>query len=106
MQAIGGLRPPAPKLRPPAPVVLALVAAVACQAAQTPGPQPSTNPGASSVAASTSATPAASPIQSFPTRDGACAMRVSESFTLANDMTCTGDGMVIVADNITVDLGG
>src|SRR5438445_3294041 len=86
--------------------VLALVAAVACQAAQTPGPQPSTNPGASSVAASASATPAASPTQRFPIREGACAMRVSESFTLANDMSCTGDGMVIVSDNITVDLGG
>src|SRR6266568_4200380 len=86
--------------------VLALVAAVACQAAQTPGPQPSTNPGASSVAASASATPAASPTQSFPTREGTCAMRVSESFTLANDMNCTGDGIVIVSDNITVDLGG
>jgi len=33
-------------------------------------------------------------------------MRVSESFTLANDMVCTGDGMVVVSDNITVDLGG
>ena len=33
-------------------------------------------------------------------------MRVSESFTLANDMNCAGDGMVIVADNLTVDLGG
>ena len=33
-------------------------------------------------------------------------MRVSESFTLANDMTCQGDGMVIVSDNVTVDLGG
>jgi len=33
-------------------------------------------------------------------------MRVNESFTLANDMTCTGDGMVVVSDNITVDLGG
>ncbi len=33
-------------------------------------------------------------------------MRVSESFTLANDMSCSGDGMVIVADNITIDLGG
>ena len=33
-------------------------------------------------------------------------MRVSESFTLANDMTCSGDGMVINSDNITVDLGG
>ena len=33
-------------------------------------------------------------------------MRVSESFTLANDMKCTGDGMVVVSDNITIDLGG
>ncbi|MDP9274578.1 MAG: right-handed parallel beta-helix repeat-containing protein [Chloroflexota bacterium] len=31
---------------------------------------------------------------------------MSESFTLANDMSCSGDGMVIVADNITIDLGG
>ena len=31
---------------------------------------------------------------------------MSESFTLANDMTCTGDGIVVAADNITVDLGG
>src|SRR2546423_12669166 len=86
--------------------VLALVAAVACQAAQTPGPQPSTNASASSVAASASPTPVASPTLSFPTREGTCAMRVSESFTLANDLTCAGDGMVIVSDNITVDLGG
>ena len=33
-------------------------------------------------------------------------MRVSESFILANDLNCAGDGIVIVADNITVDLGG
>jgi parallel beta-helix repeat protein len=85
--------------------VLALVAAVACQAAQTPGPQPS-SPNASSVAASSSASAAPSPTQSFPSREGTCAMRVSESFTLANDLTCAGDGMVIVADNVTVDLGG
>jgi parallel beta-helix repeat protein len=86
--------------------VLALTAAVACQAAQTPGPQLSSNPSASSVAASASATPAASPTQSYPAREGTCAMRVSESFTLANDMNCSGDGMVVVSDNITVDLGG
>jgi parallel beta-helix repeat protein len=86
--------------------VLALVAAVACQAAQTPGPAPSQSPGASSVAASASATPVPSPTQSYPTREGTCAMRVSESFTLANDMKCAGDGMVVVSDNITIDLGG
>jgi parallel beta-helix repeat protein len=86
--------------------VLALVAAVACQVGQAPGPQPSSTPGASSVAASASASPATAPTQSYPTREGTCAMRVSESFTLANDLTCAGDGMVIVSDNITVDLGG
>jgi parallel beta-helix repeat protein len=85
--------------------VLALTAAVACQAAQTPGP-PSPSPSASSVAVSPSATPAASPTQSYPAREGTCAMRVAESFTLANDMTCSGDGMVVVSDNITIDLGG
>src|SRR6267378_2323276 len=87
--------------------VLALTAAVACQAAQTPGPQSSSSPTGSSVAAaSPTVTPGASPTPSVPTREGTCAMRVSESFTLANDMTCTGDGMVVVSDNITVDLGG
>jgi parallel beta-helix repeat protein len=85
--------------------VLALIAAVACQAAQTPGPV-SSSPTASSVAANASASPAPSPTQSFPAREGTCAMRVTESFTLANDLTCPGDGMVIVSDNITVDLGG
>src|SRR5436309_14697476 len=84
--------------------VLALLAAVACQAAQVPGPQSS--PSASAAAGSASPTAAASPTQSFPAREGTCAMRVSESFTLANDMTCSGDGMVINSDNITVDLGG
>src|SRR5438132_7953149 len=82
--------------------VLALIAAVACQAAQAPGPSPSS----SGSAASGSATPAPTPTQSYPSREGTCAMRVSESFTLANDLTCTGDGMVVVSDNITVDLGG
>ena len=82
--------------------VLALIAAVACQAAQVPGPSPSS----SASAASGSATPAPTPTQSYPSREGTCAMRVSESFMLANDLTCTGDGMVVVSDNITVDLGG
>src|SRR5438309_986278 len=87
--------------------VLALVAAVGCQAAQTPGPQPSPSASSSAVAAtSPSTSPAASPTQSYPSQEGTCAMRVSRSFTLANNMTCSGDGMVIIEDNITVDLGG
>src|SRR5437870_13488444 len=84
--------------------VLALIAAIACQAAQAPGPSPS--PGASSVATSASASPAPSPTVSYPVREGTCAMRVSESFTLANDLTCAGDGMVVVSDTVTGDLGG
>src|SRR5256712_10064075 len=84
--------------------VLALIAGVACQAAQAPGP--SASPGASSAPASASASPAPSPTVSYPVREGTCAMRVSESFTLANDLTCAGDGMVVVSDNVTVDLGG
>src|SRR6266849_7603166 len=82
--------------------VLALIAVVACQAAQAPGPSPST----SATRASGSASPAPTPTRRYPTREGTCAMRVSESFTLANDLTCAGDGMVIVSDNVTVDLGG
>jgi parallel beta-helix repeat protein len=39
-------------------------------------------------------------------REGRCEMRVTESFTLANDMNCSGDGMVVVANNVTIDLGG
>src|SRR5213593_1050736 len=86
--------------------VLALVAAVACQAAQSPGPQVSPSAGTTAVAASPSASPAPSPTQSYPAREGTCAMRVSESFTLANDMSCAGDGMVVITDNVTIDLGG
>src|SRR5207247_10461159 len=84
--------------------VLALIAAVACQAAQAPGP--SAGPGTSAVAVSASASPAPSPTVSYPVREGTCAMRVAESFTHANELTCAGDGMVIVSDNVTVDLVG
>src|SRR2546426_4178551 len=104
MQHIGGLRPPAP-------VVLLLAAVVACQAASTPSP--SVAPADSPVAGTTappipipSGSAAPSQATTFPSREGRCAMRVSESFTLANDMTCQGDGMVIDVDNVTVDLGG
>jgi parallel beta-helix repeat protein len=82
--------------------VLALTVGVACQAAQAPGPSPS----AAQSQASGAASPAPTPTQSYPSREGTCAMRVSASFTLANDLTCTGDAMVVVSDNVTVDLGG
>jgi parallel beta-helix repeat protein len=85
--------------------VLAFVAVVACQAAQTPPPATSTSP-TPAAAASGSPTPAPTPTVAYPAREGTCAMRVSESFTLANDLTCQGDAMVVVSDNVTIDLGG
>jgi parallel beta-helix repeat protein len=94
MRAIRGLRPPASAL-----LALGLAAAVACQAAIPPAP--ATSPSASATSAA-----AASPTAAYPARQGTCAMRVSESFTLANDMSCPGDGMVVVSDNLTIDLGG
>src|SRR5919201_5412962 len=89
----------------PRALAAALVAlAVACQ----PAPQAAPSPASATRAAGAtmSATPPASPTDALPAREGQCAMRVSESFRLTNDMRCQGDGMVIVADNITVDLGG
>ena len=89
----------------PRALAAALVAlAVACQ----PAPQAAPSPASATPAAGAtmSATPPASPSDALPAREGQCAMRVSESFRLTNDMRCQGDGMVIVADNVTVDLGG
>src|SRR5919199_3503402 len=87
---------------------LALVAVIACQASTPPGsiaPSGSASPSGSLVAASRSPSPV--PAQPTPpVREGHCDMRVAESMTLANDMTCEKDGLVIVADNITLDLGG
>src|ERR671936_827812 len=89
----------------PRALAAALVAlAVACQPAPQAAPSPASATGAAG--ATMSATPPASPSDALPAREGQCAMRVSESFRLTNDMRCQGDGMVIVADNVTVDLGG
>ena len=103
MQPIGGLCPPAPGLRPRALALLALGLAgvVACQGATNPtSSSPSAGPAGSAGA------PSAAAAGSLPTREASCAMRVSASFTIANDLSCQGDGLVIVEDNVTVDLGG
>src|ERR687888_2113908 len=86
---------------------LTVAAALACQVASPAAPSATATgtPSAAAVASPT-ATPVPTPSVSYPAREGSCAMRVTGSFTLANDLTCEGDGMVIVADNVTVDLGG
>ena len=73
--------------------------AVACQAATAPA-SPSGGPATS--AGAPSAPAAGSP----PLREATCAMRVTASLTVANDLRCPGDGLVVVADDLTVDLGG
>ena len=70
--------------------VLALIAGIACQAAQAPELSPTPTP----------------PRVSYPAREATCGMHVTESFTLANDLTCAGDGLVVDAENVTIDLGG
>jgi parallel beta-helix repeat protein len=95
------MRPPVARVR--ALWALCLAGAVGCQAASGPSPSPSSTPVAETPA-SASVSPSAG--AAFPLREGRCAMRVTESFTLANDMTCSGDGLVIDVDNVTVDLGG
>src|SRR5438477_930927 len=92
-------------MRPPvAMLALGLAGVIACQAASTPSPTVSQTPPPSATV--TPAPGSGTPSVTLPSREGRCDMRVSESFTLANDLTCEKDGMVIVADNVTVDLGG
>jgi parallel beta-helix repeat protein len=86
-------------------VALGLTCAVACQSVTAPPAQTAGSP-TEIARATASATPSTATAAVLPTREGTCAMRASESFTLANDLTCQGDGIVIVSDNITLDLGG
>src|SRR5439155_5706498 len=82
-------------------LALGLAGVVACQGATT-----STSSSPSAGPAGSAGAPSAAAAGSLPTREASCAMRVSASFTIANDLSCQGDGLVIVADNVTVDLGG
>src|SRR5437762_13451899 len=88
---------------PVALVALGLAAIVACQAASNPPAATAPPSGATSSAGPITS---GSPVSAPPSREGTCAMRVSESLTPANDLSCPGDGLVVVADGITLDLGG
>lgn len=92
------MRPPVAPLRTLA--ALSLAVSVACEGGPTPAGSSPSGPGPSVGAPSAPA--AGSPA----VREATCAMRVTASFTVANDLSCQGDGLVIAADNITVDLGG
>ncbi|MGH2451376.1 MAG: NosD domain-containing protein [Candidatus Limnocylindria bacterium] len=85
-------------------LVLLLVASAACQAAR-PAAQPSPTPAAPTTAPP-SPSPSASPSPAVPPQSAECGRRIDADFTLANDLTCEGDALVIVADGVTLDLGG
>jgi parallel beta-helix repeat protein len=93
------MRRPVAPLRALAAVGLAL--SVACES-----PSTSASPSPASGLAGSAGAPSAAAAGSPPVREATCGMRVTASFTLANDLTCAGDGLVIAADNLTVDLGG
>ena len=35
-----------------------------------------------------------------------CGQTITQSLTLTADQTCTGDGLIVSGDGITIDLGG
>src|SRR6266540_2248349 len=88
-------------------IALLVLTAVACQAAR-PSAEASSAVTSGAPAASGSATqsPTPTPTIGASPQTGQCGQRVTANFVLANDMTCTTDGFVINADNVTLDLGG
>lgn len=75
--------------------VLAALIAGACA---TPAAGPASTP----TQAVTTPTPATTQAGGSP----GCGQRIDKDFVLSGDLTCTGDGLVVVADGVTVDLGG
>jgi hypothetical protein len=64
---------------------------------------PTTNGGSGSTSAKKSATSAATDI---PAKSLSCGEVIKESVKLSTNLVCTGDGLIIGADGITVDLNG
>ncbi|MBI2773207.1 MAG: right-handed parallel beta-helix repeat-containing protein [Chloroflexi bacterium] len=97
-------------MRPALALCLAAVLAAACQQPAAPAGQPSAASLPTAAVATFTPTPVPTPSPSpSPTpvpETAACGQKIDRSFTLANDLTCTGDALVIVADGITVDLNG
>jgi parallel beta-helix repeat protein len=86
-------------------IALLVVTAVACTAGR-PAAEASPAPSSSAPAATASTAPTPTPTIAASPQTGQCGQRITASFVLANDMTCTTDGFVINADNVTLDLGG
>lgn len=74
---------------------LAALIVGACQA-------PASGPASTPSAATPTTTAAATQAGSSP----GCGQRIDQDFVLSGDLSCTGDGLVVVADGVTVDLGG
>lgn len=61
---------------------------------------------ASGPASTQSAAPTATPARTQAGSSPGCGQRIDKDFVLSGDLSCTGDGLVVVADGVTVDLGG
>ena len=84
---------------------LLILTAAACQVVRPAAPGSSAATAAApSPGATTAATP--TPTVGVAPQNGQCGQRITSDFVLANDLTCTTDGFVINADNVTLDLGG
>ncbi len=86
-------------------IALLVVTAAACTAVR-PAAEASPAPSGAAPATSAATSPTPTPTIGASPQTGQCGQRVTANFVLASDMTCTTDGFVINADNVTLDLGG
>lgn len=95
------------------PAVVLVLALVACQPAVVTRPSPA--PLSATVAPTATASPATpaptpapgqSPSPTPAPETAQCGQKIAKSFVLANDMTCTGDALVVAANGIAIDLNG
>jgi parallel beta-helix repeat protein len=97
-------------VRPAATLVFVLVACLPAGVTQPTGAPPAvTAAPTATVAPATPApspTPGATPSPTPAPETAQCGHRVTKSFVLANDMTCSGDALVVAANGVTVDLNG
>lgn len=99
-------------MRPALALVLAFLASACQQPSGVGQPSPAatgqTSPVAVTVAPipTPSPTPVPTPTPRPEPQVAQCGQKIEKSFVLANDLTCKGDALVVVADGITLDLNG
>src|SRR6266511_2052040 len=97
-------------MRRAVPLVLALVACQPAGVAQPSAAVPTATAAppatASPATPAPTATPSPSPTPTPVPQTATCGQKSDRSFTLANDLTCAGDALVIVANGVTIAPNG